>query len=68
MSEWKHTCSQCGKVFRTPFLLRGHMRIHTGERPYQCPVCKKGFTQKGNFQSHYVTVHRKMDLLNIQQM
>ena len=28
------------------------MRIHRGERPYQCPCCLKTFSQSGNLTVH----------------
>jgi Zinc finger, C2H2 type len=50
----KNQCAVCGKHFSRSWLLKGHMRTHTGERPYRCPFvgCERAFADKSNLRSH----------------
>lgn len=52
----KRTCKVCGKVFHRERYLVEHMRKHTGETPYWCAQCCKGFKSKNYYNSH---VHTK---------
>ena len=59
----KNRCDVCGKVFTRSWLLKGHRRTHTGERPFPCPHkgCEKAFADKSNLRSHlmiHTTTHK----------
>lgn len=41
-----------GKAFDKKWNFKDHIRMHMGEKPYQCERCDKSFTQKGNLAKH----------------
>ncbi|VDN94496.1 unnamed protein product [Brugia pahangi] len=45
----KQHCNICQKEVTH---MKGHMMIHTGEKPYSCSICKKNFTQLGSMKKH----------------
>lgn len=53
------SCLICGKLFSRPFMVRRHMKVHTGEKPVSCPVCKKRFADKTNMANHVVSFHQR---------
>ncbi|XP_062284578.1 sal-like protein 2 isoform X1 [Scomber scombrus] len=55
-----HACRFCGKMFSSDSALQIHLRSHTGERPYQCPVCLSRFTTRGNLKVHFLR-HREQN-------
>ena len=46
--KWRdgEDCPYCGK--RVSSKMMDHIRIHTGETPYQCPSCPEAFSYKKN--------------------
>ncbi|XP_056317139.1 sal-like protein 2 [Danio aesculapii] len=56
----QHICRFCGKVLSSDSSLQIHLRSHTGERPYQCPVCLSRFTTRGNLKAHFLR-HREQN-------
>jgi uncharacterized Zn-finger protein len=54
------SCHFCGKWFMYPKDIRRHLRVHTGEKPFACPLCPYRASQKGNVKQHLVNVHKQI--------
>lgn len=43
---------QCFRSFTEQWALKKHERLHTGEKPYTCDICNKGFADCSNLAKH----------------
>ncbi|CAI5438310.1 unnamed protein product [Caenorhabditis angaria] len=50
-----HECEICGKRFSRLWLLQGHLRSHSGIRPFSCAHCGKNFADRSNLRAHILT-------------
>lgn len=52
-----YSCSFCGKICKTATDYRRHERVHTGERPYECDICRKQFRLSHHLKAHKSSQH-----------
>ena len=53
----RHQCNLCCQRFNTEENLENHLKIHSGEKPFQCSTCLKQFIKLGLLQQHLSLVH-----------
>ncbi|KAI9193131.1 uncharacterized protein BJ171DRAFT_303409 [Polychytrium aggregatum] len=49
---YKCTFKGCKKVFTRPYNLKSHMKIHSGEKQFQCTFCPSKFTRGHDLKRH----------------
>ncbi|XP_052872216.1 zinc finger protein 431-like [Anopheles cruzii] len=54
----KHQCPHCSTAYAKEYLLKIHMRSHTGEKPFMCQVCSKTF-YAARYLLRHMDVHNK---------
>ncbi|CDK27426.1 unnamed protein product [Kuraishia capsulata CBS 1993] len=54
-----HECPICHNKFQRPEHVKRHMRSHSSEKPYECPLdeCGKKFNRKDNLKQHLRKIH-----------
>ncbi|CAL1299930.1 unnamed protein product [Larinioides sclopetarius] len=55
----QHQCPFCSYATINKTHFRNHVLTHTGERPFLCGICSRGFTQKISLQKHLLARHGK---------
>ncbi|ESO92757.1 hypothetical protein LOTGIDRAFT_120077 [Lottia gigantea] len=59
--EKNYKCLICGKSFASNYYFKIHKRIHTGEKPFGCSVCKQRFIRKDSLKLHVYTTNLSKD-------
>lgn len=53
-----YKCPVCSRELADRYMFRRHYMIHTGEKPYVCPICPYRSIQKGDLKFHMIRKHR----------
>lgn len=54
----RYKCSVCSYTSFMACRVRTHLRIHTKDKAYKCPLCKRDFPRRYNLERHML-VHKK---------
>ena len=55
-------CGECGREMSSAANLEAHLRLHSGERPFQCEDCPKAFVARHVLNKHVNRFHRGREI------
>jgi hypothetical protein len=50
-------CPYCGRIMNQGWLMRRHIKSHTGDKPFSCKFCPYSTIQKSNLKNHVKKSH-----------
>ena len=56
-SSEEFACPICGKIMNSNLKMETHIRVHTGEKPFQCLICNYSTNDKSNHRRHMFKHH-----------
>ena len=57
LGERNFACHICGKNFTRAGVLRAHMKVHEGSKPFHCIYCNSSYGEKRNLMTHLSRNH-----------
>ncbi|CAH0546341.1 unnamed protein product [Brassicogethes aeneus] len=60
----KVPCHICGKMVLKRSLV-DHVKLHTNEKAYSCPVCEESFKTQGHLRAHRISKHEPKEMCEI---
>lgn len=55
--KFLHECKQCDRKFNDKRKFQIHQRVHTGEKPFMCPICSIRMARLDNLNAHTKKTH-----------
>ena len=56
-------CEICGTLIRSEYYMKNHIKIHTGQKDFECLLCPMKFSRKGPLKSHTRSMHDESRVL-----